>query len=88
MIFQILGGVMLVLGLFFFMVGVVGIIRLPDVKSRLHASGKVATLGFFGLLIGGGLLFPAMLPRLLLLGLFYLISAPAASHVIAVSESQ
>ncbi|MEM6282175.1 MAG: monovalent cation/H(+) antiporter subunit G [Chloroflexota bacterium] len=88
MILQILSGVMMVFGLFFFFVGVVGVIRLPDVKSRLHASGKVATLGFFGLLIGGGLLMPALLPRLLLLGAFYLLSAPAASHVIAVSQQE
>jgi multicomponent Na+:H+ antiporter subunit G len=81
-----IAGAMLILGLFFFTVGVIGVMRLPDVKSRLHASGKVATLGFLGLLIGGGLIMPALLPRLLLLGVFFLISAPAASHAIAISQ--
>ncbi len=86
MILQILGGAIVLLGLFFFIVGVVGIIRLPDVYSRLHASGKVATLGLFGLLVGGGLVMPSLMPRLILLGLFFLLTAPAASHVIALTD--
>lgn len=86
MIGEILGGAMMIFGLFFFVVGVIGILRLPDVYSRLHASGKVATLGLFGVLIGGGLLNPSLMPRLLLLGLFFLLTAPAASHVIALTE--
>jgi multicomponent Na+:H+ antiporter subunit G len=85
-VLEIFGAIMLVFGFFFFFVGVVGIVRLPDVHSRLHASGKVATLGFFGLLVGGGFLFPEFIPRLILLGLFYLMSAPTASHVIALTE--
>jgi multicomponent Na+:H+ antiporter subunit G len=85
-IIQIASALVLVAGLFFFVVGVIGILRLPDVQSRLHASGKVATLGFFGLLVGGGLLQPEFMPRLILLGLFFLLSAPAASHVIALAD--
>jgi multicomponent Na+:H+ antiporter subunit G len=83
---QIVSAVALIGGLFFFVVGVIGILRLPDVQSRLHASGKVATLGFFGVLVGGGLLHPEFMPRLILLGLFFLLSAPAASHVIALAD--
>ena len=86
MLGQIIGGGMLVFGLFFFIIGVVGIIRLPDAYSRLHASGKVATLGLFGLLVSGGILMPPLLPRLLLLGLFFLLTAPVASHAIAVAD--
>ncbi|MDK3161424.1 monovalent cation/H(+) antiporter subunit G [Kamptonema cortianum] len=86
MITEILGGLVILLGLFFFCVGVLGIFRLPDVHSRLHASGKVATLGLFGVLLGGGVLMPEFFPRLLLLGLFFILSAPAASHVIALID--
>ena len=85
-VFDILGVLLLAFGVFFFVVGVAGIIRLPDAYSRLHASGKVATLGLFGLLVGGGVLMPELMPRLLLLGLFFLMTAPAASHVIALME--
>jgi multicomponent Na+:H+ antiporter subunit G len=83
---EILSGIAIAIGLFFFVVGVIGIIRLPDVYSRLHASGKVATLGLFGILIGGGILIPELLPRLLLIGLFFLLTAPAVSHVIALTD--
>ena len=37
-------------GLFFMFVGAVGIIRLPDVYCRSHASSKCVTLGIIGLL--------------------------------------
>lgn len=86
MLGEIVGSGMLIFGLFFFVVGIVGIIRLPDAYSRLHASGKVATLGLFGLLVGGGILMPSLFPRLLLLGLFFLLTAPTVSHVIAVAD--
>jgi multicomponent Na+:H+ antiporter subunit G len=82
----IIGGVFLIIGIFFFIVGIVGILRLPDVYTRLHASGKVATVGLFSLLLGGGLIMPEFLPRLLLVGLFFLLTAPAASHVIALAD--
>jgi multicomponent Na+:H+ antiporter subunit G len=88
MVFQLLGGVMIAFGLFFFLVGVLGVIRLPDAYSRLHASGKVATLGLFGLIAGGGLVMPELMPRLIVLGLFFLLTAPAASHVIALTERE
>ena len=86
MLGEIIGSGLLIFGLFFFVVGVVGIIRLPDAYSRLHASGKVATLGLFGLLLSGGILMPPLYPRLLVLGLFFLLTALAASHVIAVAD--
>ena len=35
----------LLLGLFFIAAGVVGVLRLPDFYSRLHALGKSDTLG-------------------------------------------
>lgn len=38
-------------GLFFFLVGVVGLVRLPDVYCRLHAATKCDTLGLGGILL-------------------------------------
>lgn len=82
---EFLGVAALLFGLFFGAVGVVGVIRLPDVLTRLHASGKVATLGLFGLLLGAGLLMPSSALRLLALGLFVLMTNPVATHAIAAS---
>ena len=85
MLLELLGIAALLFGLFFSAVGVIGVIRLPDVLTRLHASGKVATLGLFGLLLGAALLMPSSALRLLTLGLFVLLTSPVATHAIAAS---
>lgn len=82
---ELLGIAALLFGLFFSAVGVIGMIRLPDVLTRLHASGKVAILGLFGLLLGAALLMPSSALRLLTLGLFILLTSPVATHAIAAS---
>lgn len=71
------------IGVFFSFVGVLGVMRMPDVYTRLHASGKVSMLGLFSLLIGVALLMPEIAPKLIGLGLFLLITSPVASHSIA-----
>ncbi len=82
---EILGVGALLFGLFFCAVGVLGVIRMPDSLTRLHASGKVATLGLFGILLGAALLMPTAWLRLLTLGLFVLLTSPVATHAIAAS---
>lgn len=76
---------LLVLGLFFFAVGVVGLLRLPDVFSRLHATTKSDTLGI-GLILGAAIVQygPSVQAlQIAVLFLFVAISTPTASHVIA-----
>lgn len=85
MLLELLGVAALLFGLFFCAVGVLGVIRMPDSLTRLHASGKVATLGLFGLLVGAALLMPSTWLRLLALGLFVLLTSPVATHAIAAS---
>lgn len=85
MLLELLGVAALVFGLFFCAVGVLGVMRMPDSLTRLHASGKVATLGLFGLLLGAALLMPSAWLRLLALGLFVLLTSPVATHAIAAS---
>ena len=85
MLLEFLGVAALIFGLFFCAVGVLGVIRMPDSLTRLHASGKVATLGLFGLLLGAALLMPSAWLRLLALGLFVLLTSPVATHAIAAS---
>lgn len=83
---EIAGVGALVFGLFFCAVGVLGVIRMPDSLTRLHASGKVATLGLFGLLVGAVILMPTIFFKILALGLFVLFTSPVATHAIAASE--
>ncbi len=39
-------------GMFFFMIGVLGLLRLPDVYLRMHATTKCDTLGASAILMG------------------------------------
>ena len=71
--------------IFFFMVGTVGLIRLPDVFSRMHATTKSDTLGaglgLLALMVYKGL-DPVSL-KLLLILVFIFITNPVAAHIIA-----
>jgi multicomponent Na+:H+ antiporter subunit G len=74
----------LVGGLFFLFVGTVGLLRLPDVYNRLHATTKCDTLGAGLLLLSLALQSSlAVGIRLVLLAVFILITNPTAAHVIA-----
>jgi multicomponent Na+:H+ antiporter subunit G len=44
--------VLLLMGIFFFVVGTIGLLRLPDVYTRMHATTKSDTLGAISLLMG------------------------------------
>ena len=63
MIFELLTSGLLVLGALTMLIAAVGLIRLPDVYSRLSASSKAAPSGAALLLIGGEM-FTEEMPRL------------------------
>jgi len=73
------------LGIFFMFFGVLGIVRFPDVYTRLHPAGKAGTAGvlsiFIGLMLYSG--FSLLTLRIILITLFILITSPVASHSIA-----
>ena len=72
-------------GTFFFTVGTVGLIRLPDVFTRIHATTKCDTLGagmlLLGLLVHEGFTVPGA-KLVLILGFLWLTN-PTASHLLA-----
>lgn len=80
---ELIGLLLVSFGVFFSVVGILGNVRLPDVYSRIHASGKVATLGILGLLAGMAFLMPQATVKAIALILFLLITSPVASHAIA-----
>jgi len=49
---EIIGGLLILAGAFFFVVGAIGIYRMPDVFTRMHAAGISDTVGAGLLLIG------------------------------------
>ncbi|MCY3733258.1 MAG: monovalent cation/H(+) antiporter subunit G [Chloroflexi bacterium] len=71
-------------GLFLFVAGL-GILRLPDVLIRMHASTKAGTLGV-GLVFTGAALYFGNAAETAIAGLtiiFLLVTAPVAAHAIA-----
>lgn len=82
-ILEIIGAIGIIIGVAFSFLGVLGVLRLPDTYTRLHASGKTSTLGVLFLALGVAFLLPSALPKLLALGIFVIFSAPVGSHAIA-----
>lgn len=75
---------LLVVGLAFVLTGVIGILRLPDFYTRLHAAGKCDTLGV-GLMVGAlavleGLSLTAL--KILLIVFFVGLANPTATHAL------
>ena len=72
-------------GVFFIVVGSIGLLRFPDVYTRLHAAGMTDTMGAGLVLIG--LSFQAGLTlitvRLLLIWAFLLFTSPIGTHALA-----
>ena len=81
----------LVLGLFFFTVGVIGVLRLPDFYTRLHAAGKSDSLAVVLMLIGAALynlqqFSPNNLLvsiKIMFIAVFIYVASPTATHAIA-----
>jgi multicomponent Na+:H+ antiporter subunit G len=59
------------------------LIRLPDVYTRLHATGKVGLFGVVLLLIGDVIFTPLGLSKGLVLIVLLMIGGPATSHALA-----
>ena len=72
-------------GLFFVLAGTIGVLRLPEFYSRLHAAGMTDTLGaeliLFALILQADNL--QMVLKLLLVAFFLFITSPTATHAVA-----
>ena len=69
----------------FALLAAVGVLRMPDVFTRMQASTKASTLGLGCLLIGAALQMGdfASLIRVASIGAFVLLTTPVSGHVIA-----
>lgn len=77
--------VCLVAGGLFCIVGAIGLVRMPDFYTRMHAASLVDTLGaglvLLGLLLQAGLTLVGA--KLLMVGALLLIASPTATHALA-----
>ena len=86
---KIVSDVLIAVGAFFALVGVLGILRMPDTFCRMQASTCVSTLGVLGATLGGlihaifimGSASAAV--KIAVIGLLILVTNPVGSHAIA-----
>ncbi len=82
---EIIGGALITLGAFFYVVGAIGIYRMPDVFTRMHAAGISDTAGA-GLLIVGMMFlagFSLVTVKLAIIMGVILFTSPIATHALA-----
>ncbi len=82
---EVVQSVLIVTGVGFFVVGTVGLLRFPDVFTRLHALTKADNLGLgllvFGLLPSASGIASAL--KLLFIWLLVLAASATSSHLVA-----
>jgi len=82
---EIAQSVLIVTGVVFFTVGTIGLLRFPDVFTRLHALTKADNIGLgllvFGLLPSAASVASAL--KLLLIWLLVLAASATSSHLVA-----
>lgn len=85
MILDIFSWFFILSGGFFLLVGGIGVLRMPDLFTRMHAAGMTDTLGS-GLMIIGMMLqagFTLITVKLLLILVFTFFASPTATHALA-----
>ena len=83
-------GFLIVLGTFFLLIGTIGLIRLPDVYNRMHATSKATTLGAASLFLAGFVYFgPQGAGLTSLVGILFLfLTVPTGAHMISRSAQK
>ena len=81
---EIIVCVLMLVGSAFSVVGALGLVRFPDIYTRMHAATKVGTLGSGLIMAGTALHFadPAIVLRCILVVFFLLLTAPIGAHMI------
>ena len=82
---DVVSWVLLVAGGFCVLVGGIGVLRMPDFFTRLHAAGVTDTSGavliLVGLMVQAG--FTLITAKLFFILVFLLVTSPTASHALA-----
>ncbi|THE65331.1 monovalent cation/H(+) antiporter subunit G [Salinadaptatus halalkaliphilus] len=81
---------LIAVGVFFLIVGTVGLLRLPNVYNRMHATSKPTTLGTAAIFLAGFVAFgPGKEGLTSLLGIVFLfLTVPTGAHMIARSAER
>ena len=82
---EMVSGILFLAGAILGLLAAVGVLRMPDVFTRMQASTKAATLGLGCLLAGLAIQRPevSVVIRAGSIGAFVMLTTPVAAHVIA-----
>ena len=82
---DIITGIFFFIGFMSIIIGACGLIKLPDVFSRIHAAGMIDTGGtallLLGMIVQSG--WSLITVKLILIGIFIFFTSPVTSHVTA-----
>jgi len=81
---DIIVGILLCLGTLFALIASLGILRMPDLYTRMHAATKAGTVGLASLLLAVAIAIPdiTVISRVIGTMLFIFITAPVAAHLL------
>lgn len=80
--------VLFILGAFFILVSAIGLLRFPDLYTRMHATTKATSFGLLLMILATAIYFNTGMVWLkaVLVIIFIYLTAPLASHSIAQSD--
>lgn len=85
MVSDIISGALLAVGGIFVVIGGIGMLRMPDFYTRIHAASVTESLGailiLLGLMVEGG--FTLVSAKLLIVLIFLLFTSPTAAYALA-----
>lgn len=81
---EIISGIGMLLGSFFILISAIGLIRMPDLFTRMSATTKASTLGVGLVLLGTALFWQDIgaTARAIIIITFLFLTAPVAAHII------
>ena len=86
-IYEIIGGILIIIGAAFLFLGGLGILRMPDIYNRLQAGTKATTMGAMSLILGIGVVKMedswTWMVKMLIIIIFIAFSNPISSHALA-----
>jgi multicomponent Na+:H+ antiporter subunit G len=80
---ELIGSIVILVGAFFLFSAGLGLLRMPDVFTRIQAGTKASTLGNILVLAGLGCYHPGWSLKLLIVAYFVLMTNPLSSHALS-----
>ena len=81
---ETISGVIVLLGSFFILISAIGLLKMPDLFTRMSATTKASTLGVGLVLLGTALFWQdiGISARAIIIVTFLFLTAPVAAHII------